>query len=78
MTWEVTSVTDGTECRVEVDGVPFKLSAAVIAEQRERAFKQGLARFLDRRLSPYGGADELATAMFERWQRIQTQPERST
>lgn len=71
MAWSVTSVADGTECLIDLDGYPWKLAADAIAEQRERAFKQGLARFLDRRLSPYGGADVLAAAMFERWQQIQ-------
>jgi len=74
MTWEMTSVTDGTEALIVLDGIPFKVSAAAIEEQQARAFERVLSRFLDSRLRPYGDADGLAATLYARWQEMQGQP----
>lgn len=72
MTWEMTSVTDGTECLIVLDGFSLKVSAEAIEEQQARAFERALSRFREARLRPYGYANGLAATLYAQWQQLQS------
>ena len=71
MAWEMTSVSDGTEALIRIDGIPLKVSAEAIEANQAKAFERALSRFLDSRLRPYGHADGLAATLYAQWQQMQ-------